>query len=62
MTTKSSALGLFKIYNTDDKPYMLKKKYERLNEGCCLIRKGSMNAVAKRSDFDYMYRKKVNSK
>ncbi|EGL20187.1 MULTISPECIES: hypothetical protein [unclassified Paenibacillus] len=34
---------------------MLKKKYDRLNEGLCLIRKGSMNAVAKRNDFDYMY-------
>jgi len=52
---KGSVLGVFRIYNTDNKPYMLKKKYERLNEGLCLIRKGSMNAIAKRSDFDYMY-------
>ena len=52
---KNSVLGIFRIYNTDNKPYMLKKKYERLNEGLCLIRKGSMNALAKRSDFDYMY-------
>lgn len=52
---KGSVLAIFKIYNTDNKPYMLKKKYDRLNEGLCLIRKGSMNALAKRSDFDYMY-------
>ncbi len=52
---KGSVLGIFRIYNTDNKPYMLKKKYDRLNEGCCLIRKGSMNALAKRSDLDYMY-------
>lgn len=52
---KGSILGVFRIYNTDNKPYMMKKKYERLNEGYCLIRKGSMNAVAKRSDIDYMY-------
>ncbi|WP_249529589.1 ATP-binding protein [Paenibacillus brevis] len=48
-------LGVFWIYSTDNKQYMLKKKYDRLNEGLCLIRKGSMNALAKRSDFDYMY-------
>ncbi|MGM0881390.1 MAG: AlbA family DNA-binding domain-containing protein [Bacillota bacterium] len=52
---KGSVLGVFRIYNTDNKPYMLKKKYERLNEGYCLVRKGSVNALAKRSDFDYMY-------
>ena len=52
---KGSVLGIFRISSTDNKPYMLKKKYERLNEGHCLIRKGSMNALAKRSDFDYMY-------
>jgi hypothetical protein len=52
-----SVLGVFRIYNTDNKPYMLKKKYQRLYEGFCLIRKGSMNAIAKRSDYDYMYRK-----
>lgn len=51
-----SVLGVFRIYNTDNKPYMLKRKYQRLHEGFCLIRKGSMNAIAKRSDYDYMYR------
>ncbi|HWO75982.1 MAG TPA: ATP-binding protein [Bacillus sp. (in: firmicutes)] len=49
-------LGVFKIYNTDNKPFMLKRKYGKLNEGLCLIRKGSINSVAKRSDFDYIYR------
>lgn len=52
---KGSLLGVFKIYNTDDKPYMMRKKYDRLNEGLCLIRKSSTNTLAKRSDFDYMY-------
>ncbi|MEB4783721.1 ATP-binding protein [Paenibacillus jamilae] len=52
---KGSLLGIFKIYNTNNKPYMMKKKYERLNEGHCLIRKGSMNAIAKRGDFDCIY-------
>ncbi|WP_256761618.1 helix-turn-helix domain-containing protein [Cohnella sp. WQ 127256] len=51
-------LGVFKIYGTDNKPYMLKRKYNGLSEGLCLIRKGSTNSAAKRSDFDYMYRNK----
>ncbi|MGO4350128.1 helix-turn-helix domain-containing protein [Paenibacillus sp. MCAF9] len=53
---EGSLLGIFKIYSNDSKPYMLKRKYERLNEGLCLIRKGSLNAIAKRGDYDYMYR------
>lgn len=52
---KGAVLGVFKIYKTDNKPYMMRKKFDRLNEGYCLIRKGSTNTVAKRSDFDYMY-------
>ncbi|WP_145409302.1 ATP-binding protein [Paenibacillus xylanexedens] len=48
-------LGIFKIYDTDNKPYMMKKKYKQLNEGQCLIRKGSTNNMAKRNDFDHMY-------
>ncbi|WP_082834254.1 helix-turn-helix domain-containing protein [Paenibacillus glucanolyticus] len=52
---KGAVLGVFKIHKTDNKPYMMRKKFDRLNEGYCLIRKGSTNTVAKRSDFDYMY-------
>lgn len=55
---KGVLLGVFKIYSTDNKPYMLKRKNNGLSEGLCLIRKGSTNAVAKRSDFDFMYRNK----
>lgn len=46
---------VFRIYETDNKPYMMRKKFDRLNEGYCLIRKGSTNTLARRSDFDYMY-------
>lgn len=53
---QGTVLGVFKVYYTDNKPYMLKRKYGKLNEGLCLIRKGSINSIAKRSDFDYMYR------
>ncbi|GBF76112.1 hypothetical protein PA598K_04560 [Paenibacillus sp. 598K] len=52
---KGHVLGVFKIYKTEDKPYMMRKKYSGLKEGDCLIRKGSTNTVAKRSDYDYMY-------
>ncbi|WML50243.1 ATP-binding protein [Neobacillus sp. PS3-34] len=52
---EGTLLGVFRIYNTNNKPYMLKRKYNKLNEGLCLIRKGSSNSVAKRSDFDFMY-------
>lgn len=52
---KGLVLGVFRVFKTENRPYMLKKKYDRLNEGYCLIRKGSMNALAKRSDFDFMY-------
>ncbi|WP_084159019.1 AlbA family DNA-binding domain-containing protein [Paenibacillus taiwanensis] len=52
---KGAVLGVFKIYKTENKPYMMRKRFDRLNEGYCLIRKGSTNTVAKRSDFDYMY-------
>ncbi|WP_264933230.1 helix-turn-helix domain-containing protein [Paenibacillus sp. LS1] len=52
---KGLVLGIFKIYETDNKPYMMRKNFSGLKEGLCLIRKGSMNTIAKRSDFDYMY-------
>lgn len=51
-------LGVFQIYNTTDKPYMLRKKYSSLNERLCYIRKGSTNSLANRRDYDYMYEKK----
>jgi hypothetical protein len=52
---EGKVLGVIRIFNTDKKPYMIKRKNERHHEGYCLIRKGSLNAIAKRSDFDYMY-------
>lgn len=49
-------LGIFRIYNTNNKPYMIKKNFNKLNMGLCLVRKGSTNSAAKRSDFDFMYK------
>jgi hypothetical protein len=52
---KGLVLGIFRIYETDNKPYMMRKKFDGLKEGYCLIRKGSTNSIAKRSDYDYIY-------
>ncbi|MFZ3590351.1 helix-turn-helix domain-containing protein [Bacillus sp. DJP31] len=52
---KGFCFGVFRINNNQNKPYMLKKKYKNLNEGLCLIRKGSQHSVATRSDFDRFY-------
>jgi hypothetical protein len=49
--------GIFKIFNNIKQPYMVKKKYDPLHEGYCLIRKGSRNTIAKRNDFDLIYQK-----
>ncbi|MGI8386578.1 AlbA family DNA-binding domain-containing protein [Robertmurraya sp. P23] len=55
---KGALLGVFRIYNNDNKPYMIKRKYNDLKEGLCLVRKGSVNSVATRNDFDRFYRNK----
>ncbi|TDK59500.1 ATP-binding protein [Bacillus salipaludis] len=48
-------IGVIEIQNTVDRPYMIKKKNGPLNEGFCLVRRGSQQSVAKRSDFDRFY-------
>ncbi|MDA2513232.1 ATP-binding protein [Bacillus cereus] len=48
-------IAIIEIKNTDNKPYMIKKNIANLHEGCCLIRKGSINTFAKRADFDVFY-------
>jgi len=50
--------GVFRIHKTDNKPYMLKKKFRKLDEGLCYIRKGSTQSRALRSDFDQFYFRK----
>ncbi|WP_257151802.1 helix-turn-helix domain-containing protein [Bacillus thuringiensis] len=48
-------IAIIEIKNTNNKPYMIKKNIANLHEGCCLIRKGSINTFAKRADFDVFY-------
>jgi hypothetical protein len=47
-------IGIIEIQNSPDRPYMIKKN-GLLNEGFCMVRKGSQQSVAKRSDFDRFY-------
>ncbi|WP_416808990.1 helix-turn-helix domain-containing protein [Bacillus thuringiensis] len=48
-------IAVIEIKNTNNKPYMIKKNIANLHEGCCLVRKGSINTFAKRDDFDKFY-------
>jgi hypothetical protein len=57
---KDKWLGIFKIYNNANRPYMLKKKYGGYREGYCVIRKGSHTCTAVRSDYDFFYTQQEN--
>lgn len=48
-------LGVFHFHNNIKQPYMMKKDYRNLHSGHCFIRKGSLNTLAVRSDFDLFY-------
>lgn len=60
MEHHAKLIGVIRISNTTDKPYMIKKKFGNLHEGLCYIRKGSQNSIAKRADFDRFYHDKEN--
>lgn len=50
-------LGVLKILKeNENRPYIVKKDLKPLRTGDCFLRKGSMNAVAKREDFDAFYK------
>ncbi|KAA2389959.1 ATP-binding protein [Bacillus cereus] len=51
----TKTIAVIEIKNTNNKPYMIKKNIANLHEGCCLVRKGSINTFAKRDDFDKFY-------
>jgi hypothetical protein len=57
----SKWVGVFEIYESNNKPFMLKKKNKRnFLEGYCSIRKGSVNKAALRRDFDDFYLSREN--
>lgn len=49
-------IGIFRIYNNNNRPYMLKKDYRNLHEGLCLTRRGCTQRYVKRYDFDQFYK------
>ncbi len=48
-------IGIFKISDCNNKPYIMKKDYEKLKQGLCYIRKGSHQKVASREDYNQFY-------
>jgi hypothetical protein len=55
---KGKKLAVFELYDNTDRPYMMKKKYKDLDAGVCVVRKGSQQAIAVRSDYDLFYKLK----
>jgi len=55
MLSDNKVLGVFELKDNNQRPYVLKKQYGRLHAGLCLIRKGSQQCQATRSDFELFY-------
>jgi hypothetical protein len=51
--------GIIRIFNCDNRPYLLKKKYDNLESGYIKIRKGSRNTNLSRYILDDIYSSKV---
>ena len=52
-------LGILKIFNCFDQPYVMKKDFGRLKKGDCFIRKGSHQSKMTRRDLDRIFEKKI---
>ena len=55
---EEKTLALFEI-NGQNRPYLTKKQNQNLSKGVCYIRKGSVNEIATRADFDTIYQQKT---
>ena len=55
-------LGVFKIFDSIDRPYMMKKDFGKLRIGEAFIRKGSHQTRLTRKDFDFYTEKKITEK
>lgn len=59
---KNKKFGIFNINNKNiDTPYLLSKKYGKLEKGFIKIRKGQKNEYVTRRDFDIFYKEKIDS-
>lgn len=58
---KNKKFGIFNINNKNiDTPYLLSKKYGKLEKGFIKIRKGQKNEYVTRRDFDIFYKEKID--
>jgi len=55
---KGSHLGVFRIYDCNNRPYMMRKDYLGLKKGAMLIRKGSHQTPVTREDLDRIWRRR----
>ena len=55
-------LGIYKIYDCNDGPYMMRKKYKNLKKGDCYIRKGTHQTPMQRKDIDQIIHEKISNK
>ncbi|MGO4913821.1 AlbA family DNA-binding domain-containing protein [Leeuwenhoekiella sp. W20_SRS_FM14] len=59
---QNKTLGVFKIFDSIDRPYMMKKDFGKLRIGEAFIRKGSHQTRLTRKDFDFYTEKKITEK
>jgi len=59
---QNKTLGVFKIFDSIDRPYMMKKDFGKLRIGESFIRKGSHQTRLTRKDFDFYTEKKITEK
>lgn len=55
---KEFTLGVIRIFNSNNPPYMLKKEYGKLKKGDSFIRKGSHQTRISRADIDFYFSQK----
>lgn len=58
---EGKVLGIFRISNCLNRPYMMKKDYKSLKRGDCFIRKGSQQSRMVRRDFELIFDSKKTS-
>lgn len=58
---KEKKIGILEIFQNNNKPYMMKKKYKNLCKGDAWIRKGSRQSRLIREDLDKIFEMKRNS-
>lgn len=55
-------IGIIRVSNCSNPPYIMKKDFDSLKKGDCFIRKGSHQVRALRADFDRFYESRENGR